>query len=169
MMRSSADCAPVGTSSVPVMTATVFPSCTQDSTCIANSLLALWDKKTPLSWTRAFLLAAEEGFEPSQTESESGVLPVHNSATNKLYYTDIFGFVNPLVAYFSPEEKYFFRPCPRARAGPEKRAQRSRIFPSIEIVTTCHGRNFPLARSASRAACSSPPQHGTSMRTMVTL
>ena len=30
-----------------------------------------------------FALAAEEGFEPSQTESESGVLPLHNSATNK--------------------------------------------------------------------------------------
>jgi hypothetical protein len=27
-----------------------------------------------------FLLAAEEGFEPSQTESESVVLPLHNSA-----------------------------------------------------------------------------------------
>lgn len=26
-------------------------------------------------------LAAEEGFEPSQTESESVVLPLHNSAT----------------------------------------------------------------------------------------
>ena len=55
----------------------------QDSIRIANSLLALWDKKTPLSMTRAFWLAAEEGFEPSQTESESGVLPLHNSATNK--------------------------------------------------------------------------------------
>ena len=55
------------------------------------------------------------------------------------------------------------------RQGHNAQAQRSRILPSIEIVTTCHGRNFPLARSASRAACSSPPQHGTSMRTMVTL
>ena len=26
------------------------------------------------------LLAAEEGFEPSQTDPESGVLPLHNSA-----------------------------------------------------------------------------------------
>ncbi len=30
-------------------------------------------------------MAAEEGFEPSQTESESAVLPLHNSATSKLY------------------------------------------------------------------------------------
>ena len=60
-------------------------------------------------------------------------------------------------------------PARTRRQGREKRTQRSRILPSIEIVTTCHGRNFPLARSASRAACSSPPQHGTYMRTMVTL
>ena len=32
-------------------------------------------------------MAAEEGFEPSQTESESGVLPLHNSAKRKCYYT----------------------------------------------------------------------------------
>ena len=38
-------------------------------------------------------MAAEEGFEPSQTESESVVLPLHNSAmlliftSNKRYYT----------------------------------------------------------------------------------
>ena len=32
-------------------------------------------------------LAAELGFEPRQTESESAVLPLHNSATNKWYYT----------------------------------------------------------------------------------
>ena len=32
------------------------------------------------------LLAAELGFEPRQTESESVVLPLHNSATNMIYY-----------------------------------------------------------------------------------
>ena len=32
-------------------------------------------------------LAAELGFEPRQTESESAVLPLHNSATNSDYYT----------------------------------------------------------------------------------
>ncbi len=35
------------------------------------------------SWVHLFwhrFLAAEEGFEPSQTESESAVLPLHNSA-----------------------------------------------------------------------------------------
>ena len=32
-------------------------------------------------------MAAEIGFEPRQTESESVVLPLHNSATNSDYYT----------------------------------------------------------------------------------
>ncbi|MBO6011462.1 MAG: hypothetical protein J6P71_06665, partial [Oscillospiraceae bacterium] len=38
--------------------------------------------------TKEALMAAGEGFEPSQTESESVVLPLHNSASvNKRYYT----------------------------------------------------------------------------------
>jgi hypothetical protein len=49
-------------------------------------------------------LAAEEGFEPSQTESESVVLPLHNSAifiwNSKSYYTKSFGFVNPFAEHF---------------------------------------------------------------------
>ena len=80
-----------------------------------------------------------------------------------------FWICQPPAAYFSRNEKHARWPCLLTQAGPGNRAQQSRIFPSIEMVTTCHGRNFPLARSASRAACSSPPQHGTSMRTMVTL
>ena len=41
-------------------------------------------------------MAAEEGFEPSQTESESGVLPLHNSAKRKSYYTYFYAFVKRL-------------------------------------------------------------------------
>ena len=41
---------------------------------------------TCVNW-RFFLLAGDEGFEPSQTESESGVLPLHKSPSNKNYYT----------------------------------------------------------------------------------
>ncbi len=41
-----------------------------------------------------FLLAAREGFEPSQTESESVVLPLHNLAKRRYYYTSSFDFVN---------------------------------------------------------------------------
>ena len=45
----------------------------------------------------------------------------------------------------------------------------SRMRPSVETVTTCHGRNLPLFCRAVRTACSMPPQQGTSMRTTVTL
>ena len=41
-----------------------------------------YDQKRPdTCGIRPFLMAAEEGFEPSQTESESVVLPLHNPAT----------------------------------------------------------------------------------------
>ena len=43
-------------------------------------------------------MAAGEGFEPSHTESESAVLPLHNPAKRKCYYTWFCGFVKP---YFS--------------------------------------------------------------------
>ena len=45
----------------------------------------------------------------------------------------------------------------------------SKILPSVEMVTTCHGMNFPLACKACFTACSNPPQQGTSIRAMVTL
>ena len=45
----------------------------------------------------------------------------------------------------------------------------SNILPSREIVTTCQGMNLPLPLRAVSAARCSPPQQGTSMRTMVTL
>lgn len=49
----------------------------------------------------AFFLAEDEGFEPPQTESESGVLPLHKSSMScgqHGYYTQYFEKV-----------KYFFR------------------------------------------------------------
>ena len=45
----------------------------------------------------------------------------------------------------------------------------SNIFPSTEMVTTCHGINFPLFCRAVFVAASNPPQQGTSIRAMVTL
>ena len=45
----------------------------------------------------------------------------------------------------------------------------SRIFPSMEMVTTCHGMNYPLVCNAFFAVISKPPQQGTSIRRMVTL
>ena len=50
--------------------------------------------KKQLTETGELLLAADEGFEPSQTESESGVLPLHKSAKRKSYYTVKSEFVN---------------------------------------------------------------------------
>ena len=38
--------------------------------------------------------------------------------------------------------------------------------PSVEMVTTCQGRNFPLAFRAFTAACSIPPQQGTCKLTL---
>ena len=54
-------------------------------------------KKEKLPAEAESFLAAGEGFEPSHTESESAVLPLHNPAvflTNKSYYTDLKRFVN---------------------------------------------------------------------------
>lgn len=47
--------------------------------------------------------------------------------------------------------------------------QLSSTRPSVDSVTTCQGRNLPLFFSAVTAACSIPPQQGTSMRTTVRL
>ena len=41
------------------------------------------------SWNQLVTLAAEEGFEPSQTESESAVLPLHNSAIFYEVFNDL--------------------------------------------------------------------------------
>ena len=51
-------------------------------------------------------LAAGEGFEPSQTESESGVLPLHKSPSNKNYYTTKSQNVN---TFFKKNIKIFIR------------------------------------------------------------
>ena len=45
-------------------------------------------------------LAAGEGFEPSQTESESGVLPLHKPAKRKSYYNAFFRFVKRNFSFF---------------------------------------------------------------------
>ena len=48
----------------------------ENTICKANII-----QKTPFAFgKRGFLLAEDEGFEPPQTESESGVLPLHKSS-----------------------------------------------------------------------------------------
>ena len=46
------------------------------------------------------IMVAELGFEPRQTESESVVLPLHNSAMRKFYYTFSRIFVNRKSRFF---------------------------------------------------------------------
>ena len=69
----------------------------------------------PLGWLS--FLAAGEGFEPSQTESESGVLPLHNPAKRKSYYTCFFSFVKKkfpgISRTFKAAAKAFCRAPPR--------------------------------------------------------
>ena len=43
--------------------------------------------KSPTTNVVELLMAEDEGFEPPQTESESGVLPLHKSSMNVPYYT----------------------------------------------------------------------------------
>lgn len=50
-----------------------------DSACEGSNPSSAATKKA-LAIASAFFVAAEEGFEPSQAESESAVLPLHNSA-----------------------------------------------------------------------------------------
>jgi hypothetical protein len=45
----------------------------------------------------------------------------------------------------------------------------SNILPSVRMVKTCHGIHFSLFCSAVLAACSRPPQQGTSIRSTVRL
>ena len=55
---------------------------------------------------------------------------------------------------------------PRCRG---KKRDYSKTVPLAVRVTTCQGMHFPLFCRAFFAACSSPPQQGTSMRTTVML
>ena len=55
-------------------------------------------------------LAAGEGFEPSHTESESAVLPLHNPAKRKSYYTHYFDFVKFIFLFFQ-NNSMVRRPC----------------------------------------------------------
>ncbi len=62
--------------------------------CIVNTGLETSKKERTFVFNKStFFLAAGEGFEPSQTESESVVLPLHNPASDLDYYNKYFVFV----------------------------------------------------------------------------
>ena len=67
---------------------------------LSNPFLSHRQNKTAHLLGGLFVLAADEGFEPSQTESESGVLPLHKSAKRKSYYTAKLPFVKTLFTKF---------------------------------------------------------------------
>ena len=49
--------------------------------------------KKALAEASAFFVAEDEGFEPPQTESESGVLPLHKSSRERYHYMQSLGKV----------------------------------------------------------------------------
>ena len=65
-------------------------------------------------------MAAGEGFEPSHTESESAVLPLHNPAKRKSYYTEKTLFVKNFFPRFAAPF-----PC---RDGRGRRGERPCLF-----------------------------------------
>jgi hypothetical protein len=73
----------------------------------ALDYLALKAKNRSRQRRERFALAAEEGFEPSQTESESGVLPLHKSAKRSSYYTVKSEFVNTHSEIFEKKQAIF--------------------------------------------------------------
>ena len=59
-------------------------------------------------WFQGSLVAAGEGFEPSHTESESAVLPLHKPAIvlwNSYHYTKKYRLVKSFFAFF---QNFFF-------------------------------------------------------------
>ena len=88
-------------------------------------------------------LAAGEGFEPSQTESESVVLPLHNPAkfklslTNKRYYSKLFGNVKGILKIFSWN---FLGFCLRAVPLPKKEQRFRRQQQECGKIGQCHQR-----------------------------
>ena len=110
-------------------------------------------------------MAAEEGFEPSQTESESGVLPLHNSAKRKGYYTCFFRFVKRFLQFLSvPAENIYLFSHPqgtvqlcfqRYALGTgeglfDKRLDVQRLFDGLDLGHA--GLGARMARREDRAA-----------------
>ena len=66
--------------------------------------MSLRDKRKPLILKSVVLVAAGQGFEPRQTESESVVLPLHNPAIQASPFGDYYSISNQLI-----NVKHFFR------------------------------------------------------------
>ena len=78
--------------------------------------------KKALAVASAFFMAAEEGFEPSQTESESVVLPLHNSAIDLtlIIISHTGRFVNSFFTIFDIYLKILRRTINRKRKAADQ-------------------------------------------------
>ncbi len=103
------------------------------------------------------ILAAGEGFEPSQTESESGVLPLHKpaicSASEHLHYTDADGFVN---SFFAICEIFLFRAhiqiAKMRKNGSARRRYHLRAFHSSGVSKWLFSATSSMSSSSSSIA-----------------
>ena len=105
-------------------------------------------------------VAAGEGFEPSQTESESGVLPLHKPAifvrscrTNRYYYTGKQEFVKDFfeknnICRFQPLLSNFPRKTPAPRASSEA----DLVIPQVRS-----GAESAFSLNFIRHQCPAPP------------
>ena len=94
-----------------------------------ESLIRPKRKTTPKGGV--FFLAEDEGFEPPQTESESGVLPLHKSSMCQARIL-LYALWEKCQEYFSKNSKYF----------PQLQFARYRAFYSAS-----QGKGFPFSRS----------------------
>lgn len=151
------------------------PCLSAGSFCISTQAAAArWQKrgkskKSPPSKTRAIRVGSGRRIRTLTNGVRVRCATITQFRYEQMILYRYFRICQPYCRIFFMERKIFVWALPAHASRAQTAGQQSRILPSTEIVTTCHGRNFPLARSASRAACSSPPQHGTSMRTTVTL
>ena len=102
-------------------------------------------------------MAAGEGFEPSHTESESAVLPLHNPAKSKDYYTFFYRFVK---SKFQLPAHFFDTAVSMLPPNTTKRSYRNSVakFSSMETISTAYSfQPIPVSQS--------PPQVDSGVNT----
>lgn len=102
-------------------------------------------------------VAAGEGFEPSHTESESAVLPLHNPAKSKNHYTFFYRFVK---SKFQDPAHFFDIAVSMLPPNTTKRSYRNSIakFSSMETTSTTYSfQPIPVSQS--------PPQVDSGVNT----
>ena len=111
--------------------------------------------KKEMQPTLHLFLAAGEGFEPSHTESESAVLPLHKPAisvpcrNNKKYYSRYFRKVKPfLTKFFLPEKKLLREAVSTPRTARKGRDCRGNGTPFRAVLT--HSTVLGLRRSSGQ-------------------